>query len=445
MPAHKSVSFSSVLYALVVCTALLSICIWFAPSSRAQTTNGISAEALQSQISDSNSQIAQLKKEISQLQDQLNSTSKQKKTLQGAITELNLNIQKITKSITLTNAQIAQKDTEIKLLSRSISTTTNNIGRSKEGVGDTLFQLNAHDHEPPAFMLLSGATLSELFDETNALSALRIGLQQKVTELSALKTSLTTSKTVAQNKRDELTTLQQNLAQQKQSLAIARDTQTQLLKETKNKESNYQALIAQKQAQERKFEQDLANFEAQLNLKVNKGALPTSGTAVLVWPVDQPYITQYFGNTPFATANSQIYSGKGHNAIDLRASPGTPIKAARLGTVLGTGNTDLTCPGASYGKWVFIKHDNGLSTLYAHLSVINVSQGQQVDTGQLIGYSDTTGYATGPHLHFGVYASSGSEIATFPSKSCSGRSYTMPVANVSAYLNPLSYLPPIAQ
>jgi murein DD-endopeptidase MepM/ murein hydrolase activator NlpD len=90
---------------------------------------------------------------------------------------------------------------------------------------------------------------------------------------------------------------------------------------------------------------------------------------------------------------------------------------------------------------VFIDHDNGLSTLYAHLSTYTVAQGQSVAVREVIGYSDTTGYATGPHLHLGVYASMGSEIASFPSKSCAGKIYTMPVAAPSAYLNPLSYLP----
>jgi len=182
--------------------------------------------------------------------------------------------------------------------------------------------------------------------------------------------------------------------------------------------------------------------------------LPASGPGALAWPLKGVYngacpaakgyiscITQYFGNTDFATANPQIYSGHGHSGLDLAASPGTPVYAAREGVVLGTGNTDLTCPGASFGKWIFIKHDNGLSTLYAHLSSQVVAKGDAVTTGELIGYSDTTGYATGPHLHFGVYASAGSEIASFASSGCPGKTYTMPVADLSAYLNPLSYLP----
>ncbi len=405
-------------------------------------THAETPEQLQSQIDQSTSQINQLKAEIAQLQTQLTATSKQKQTLQNAVAALNLNIQKITKSITLTNAQIAQKDSQIRALSGNISTTTSEISQVHTQVENTLQELNAQEAEPFALTMLSGGTLSSFFDEVANLTTVRIGLEDKMSELSQLKTNLVTSKSAAQQKRADLANLQQDLAQQKQGLAAAQASQTQLLNETKNKESTYQAIIAQKQAQEAKFEQDLENYAAKLNKNFSASTLPKTGIGALRWPLDAVRITQYFGNTPFATANSQIYGGKGHNAIDLAASPGTPIKAARLGTVVGTGNTDLTCPGASYGKWVFIKHDNGLSTLYAHLSIISVSEGQNVTTGQVIGYSGATGYATGPHLHFGVYASEASGVTSFPSSSCKGKVYTMPlVFNPAAYLNPLSYLP----
>lgn len=416
---------------------LFSFLLFFPGALYAQTNT----PGIQAQIDQSSAQIAQLQQEIAKLQQQLTATTKQKQTLQNAVSALNLNIQKITKSVTLTNAQIAQKDKQIQQLSGSITTTSGEIGTVEGEIGNSLRELTLLDQEPLALILLQGGTLSDFFNQSEGLASLRTELEQKVSDLANLKDTLTTNKTAAEQKRTELAKLQQNLSQQKQSLAIARDSQNQLLQQTKDKESNYQALIAQKKAQEAKFEQDLFSFQAQLGLTTDTGTLPRSGSQPLQWPLDTVRITQYFGTTPFATANPQVYSGHGHSGIDLAASPGTPIHAARAGVVLGTGNTDLTCPNASFGKWIFIKHDDGLSTLYAHLASFTVTQGQAVATGQVIGYSDTTGYATGPHLHFGVYASSGSEIASFASSACKGKIYTMPVGDLSAYLNPLSYLP----
>jgi len=401
--------------------------------------------SIQDQIDASNAQIAQLQADIAKLQTQLDSTTKQKQTLQSAVTALNLNIQKLQKSITLTQAQIAQKDQEIGGLTDNISDTSSKIDVSRSQIADSLRDLEVVDEEPLIVTFLGGGTLSSFFDEAATLETLRTDIQDHVHVLSGLKTDLESDKSTAQDKRQDLANLNADLNQQKQGLVIAQQSQTKLLNDTKNQESVYQAQIAQKQAQEAKFESDLLTYEAQLGLSVTPGSLPPSGSGVLHWPLDNIRITQYFGNTDFATKNPQIYNGKGHTGVDLAASPGTPVKAALDGVVLGTGNTDLTCPGASFGKWVFIKHPNGLSTLYAHLSTFAVAQGDHVTTGQVIAYSDTTGYATGPHLHFGVYASSGSEIASFASSSCKGKTYTMPVGDVSAYLNPLSYLPAIPQ
>lgn len=422
----------------VICGFALSLSVLHASPSYAQTT----AE-LQNNIDDTNAQIKDLQQQIAKLQSQLNTTTAQKQTLQNAVNALNLQIKTLQKSITLAQAQIKQKDAQIKVINVTIATTTDAVDTTQAQVADSLRKLNTLDKESLLVALLSGNTLSTFFDDATALAALRSQLENKIDDLNTLKGNLKASETAAEAQKRQLASYQQNLTQQQQGLAIVKDSQVKLLAETKNKESSYQAQIAAKRAQEAQFENDLLLFQSKLKLTFDPSSLPATGQGALQWPVDRVIITQYFGNTPFATQNPQIYSGHGHSGIDLGMSPGTPLKAARGGVVLGTGNTDATCPGASFGKWVFIKHDNGLSTLYAHMATFNVSKGDTVSAGQVLGYSDTTGYATGPHLHFGVYASAGSEIASFPSSSCRGKTYTMPVADLSAYLNPLSYLPPV--
>jgi murein DD-endopeptidase MepM/ murein hydrolase activator NlpD len=107
--------------------------------------------------------------------------------------------------------------------------------------------------------------------------------------------------------------------------------------------------------------------------------------------------------------------------------------------VEGVGDTDVVCPGASFGKWVFIRYDNGLASTYAHLSLITAKAGQRVSTGDVVGYSGNTGYSTGPHLHMSLYAGQGVKISTLKSSVCQG-TYTMPIADTKAYLDPLIYL-----
>jgi murein DD-endopeptidase MepM/ murein hydrolase activator NlpD len=86
-----------------------------------------------------------------------------------------------------------------------------------------------------------------------------------------------------------------------------------------------------------------------------------------------------------------------HEALDLAAPTGTPVKAASSGRVSMVGNSP------TYGKYIIISHSGGFQTLYAHLSVTSVQQGAQVDQGTKIGEVGSTGRSTGPHLHFALY------------------------------------------
>jgi LysM repeat protein len=86
-----------------------------------------------------------------------------------------------------------------------------------------------------------------------------------------------------------------------------------------------------------------------------------------------------------------------HYGIDVASRMGTPIKAARAGRVAHI-ETQL----GNYGKFVILRHPGGYQTLYAHLDSFDVSVGQYVNQGQVIGRMGNTGRSTGPHLHFSI-------------------------------------------
>lgn len=117
----------------------------------------------------------------------------------------------------------------------------------------------------------------------------------------------------------------------------------------------------------------------------------------------------YLFPVPNSSEITQEYSAE-HKAIDIAALSGSPVYAAEDGTVsyvqIWDGSYDTTGM-MSYGHMIEIRHADGNTTLYAHLSEINVQQGEKVVRGQRIGRVGSTGNATGPHLHFEVITSEG--------------------------------------
>ncbi len=122
----------------------------------------------------------------------------------------------------------------------------------------------------------------------------------------------------------------------------------------------------------------------------------------LSWPVDAP-VTQQFGTNP----NS--IQPNGHTGIDFGVAEGTPLHAADSGNIVFEGwasnlssNNPWWIAPAYAGICVLIDHNDGLISLYGHMSSTVVDNGQFVEKGQLIGYSGSTGLSTGPHLHFEI-------------------------------------------
>lgn len=423
------------------------------------------AADIQAQIDANKQQVASLEADIAEFQKQLDVLGTQKNTLQSTISSLTISQKQLASQIQLTQNKIASANLQIRELTLSIGDKETIIAESQSAIAKALRSVAEGEQAPLITQLISSNSLREAWQATDQAEQFNQALTAHINDLRVARTKLATNRDAISAEKAKLVSLQNDLANQKRSVDANKAAQQQLLSQTKNKETSYQQLIAQKQAAEKAFEQELINLQGQLNLIVHPGLLPKVGSGVISWPFSNAFmlgcvrlksqlgnpfcITQYFGNTSFATANPQIYHGNAHNGIDIGAPIGTPIHAALGGIVLGTGNTDLAHDAFgnqcwSFGKWIMIVHGNGLSTMYAHLSAIDVSKGQTVSARQIIGLSGMTGSATGPHIHFGVYATEGTQIMTLGQfKNVSGTrcaGAAMPVATLDAYLNPLSYL-----
>lgn len=414
------------------------------------------ASDLQKQIQDKNAALAALQAEIAQYEAQLTTIGSAKKTLEAEIKRLDTERKKLSADISVTQNRIATANLTLQELAGAIADKGQKIAVSQATIGASLRSVAELDEVTVAEHFLSGHSFSSAWQDADRLSALQSALGVEIDTLMGAKTALEENQAEVAKQEQNLQSYKKELAGQKTVLDQNRTVQATVLSETKSKESSYQSILTAKRAAAEALQNEINSYESQLKFTFDPTSIPPSGAGVLSFPLDPAYmtkcparqntfkniycLTQYFGNTAFA--QSGAYKGAGHNGVDLGAPTGTKVVAALAGTVVGTGNTDLVKGCYSFGKWILVRHDNGLATVYAHLSYIGVTAGQRVMTGEYIGLSGQTGYATGPHLHFGLYVADAVKIVRFGdvkvTTNCGNA--TVPIAPTAAYLNPIQYL-----
>ncbi len=433
-------------------------------SATAESTLPKEAEEIKSKIENTSAKLKELEAEIRQYEVQLVEVGKAKQTLQNSVKTLDISRNKISTEIRYTENNIGKTQSEIQSLSEQIDNKMGQIIMDRNAVSESIRKIDRLSDESLLESLLKHDNLIEFWEQEDSIQQFESAVREHVRELMTLTQSLKDVRKEEEEKAQELTGLRRQLSDEKSVLDVARKEKTSILSVTQNQESKYQALLKEKKDAYDKLEAEIVALESELKFILDPSSIPASGTGALSWPFSPDYmsgclsfekllkntfcITQLFGNTSFA--KSGAYSGKGHNGIDFRAPLGTKIRSSLSGRVTATGNTDSIRGCYSYGKWVLVEHQNGLSTLYAHLSVISVSPGHAVDSGSIVGYSGNTGYSTGPHLHYSVFATKGVQVMNLgewykksgvaPTTACSKGGAIIPVAAHNAYLNPLDFL-----
>lgn len=414
---------------VVASLLVLIIFILFTPYTKIYSQ---SAGELRDKIENHNTTIKKIEEEIKAYEKQVDAVQNEAKTLKNAITELELGQKKLSAEIRKTEASIAKSNLLIKELSGQMLTAEEKIDINSKAVASTINDMTQSESQSLIENILSNRSISEVLDDYESIAQFQEQIRQKSKELTVYRDDLADKKKATEAEKQKLVNLQTELKNQHRTLEINKKEQASLLAITKNQEAEYKKLLASKQAEKTYFEAEIFKLASELQYILDPSKVPSSGKGVLGWPIRDVFLTQYFGKT---SDSGRLYTSGTHDGVDFRAPIGTPIFAVMPGIVAETNLGAVK--NCQYGKWILIKHPNGLSTLYAHLSDVRVSKGQNVTRGETIGFSGNTGYATGPHLHFTLYVS---EAVTFKQYSCkSGYKVTIPIAHPSAYLDPMKY------
>jgi len=360
---------------------------------------------LQTQINAQKDKIQQLEQQKKSYQDKIDATRKQATSLKNQISILDNQLAETKTEIQQKQEQIKETELSITSLQLTITNQSGEIDKRRQHLVTLLQLINQNDNKSYLEIFLLNDNISDFLTQSQYLKNLQASLQDNVEKMKLIKAGLETQKSDLENKKQTLSNLRQDLINQKKNLSLEESAKNHLLSVTRDAEWKYQTLLAGAVQEQKAAEIAITRAEEAIRTKLanQQQALArlneNGGPLVLSWPVPQNVITSAFHDPdyPFIKFLGQ------HSGLDIRAAHGTPIRAPAAGYV-----GKIRDGGMGY-SYIMLIHRDGVSTVYGHVSAINVIEGQYVRRGDMIGRSGgipgTPGagpFCTGPHLHFEV-------------------------------------------
>ena len=347
------------------------------------------------QIKAKEEEIKKLETELYKYKSALQTTQFESKTLKGQISRIEAQLKKLNVDLKITQAKISKTEFNIKLTSKWISEKDKKIAERQAAMARSLRFLAYSDDRGFVAAILESKKLSEFLNLSEYLINTHGGLYKDFKILAQEKMELKDLLGAQQTLKSDLNSLKKELLVKNQLVRNQDKEKKELLSQTNNQEKEYQKLISRIQIRQAEIQKEI--FDTETKLRGELGEIPKPKTGALAWPL-LGRITQGYGSTYVTGFYNDAY--KFHNGIDIAAYYGTPVRASESGIVSASADDGRY----AYGSWLSVRHENGLTTLYTHLSAKEVSIGETIRQGQIIGYIGSSGFTTGPHLHFTVYS-----------------------------------------
>ena len=380
---------------------LLALVCAFAAPAIAGDNPGDQKAAVDAKLGRLHSKIARQKAQESHLSAQIGSLTTQIHTLEHQVGDVSARLTSLQSDLALHQRRLDKLNQLYKLQTIRFRYLRHEYNLAVKRLDLRLVEIYKQNQPSTIDVLLAARSFSDVIDQLDYLGAIAAQdkhvAEQVATAKHQIRVQRAKTKKIKHGVQQEANVINARVQQQailrgellssRGRLAGARSSKSHALVVTRKQ---VQDEINESQALQAASDQLAARLragEAQAAGVAASGSEPQaapSGTG-FAWPVSGP-ITSPFG----------MRWGTLHPGIDIGVPTGTPIHAAGSGTVVWCGWM------SGYGNLVMIDHHNGLATLYGHQSRIAASCGEQVTTGQVIGYVGCTGFCTGPHLHFEV-------------------------------------------
>ena len=349
-------------------------------------------------------EIDKIKRRLEIYEQRIAETQQETTSLRSQIRLLENDIAKKELDIELTKKQISRTNLEIQRTGREIALQEERIQTQRERIRHIIQLIYRDDQVSYLEVLLRHNTLSDFFDYYRHLEDVQERLQQALTKLKSLQQELEIQHATLQTKKTEEEQFRGQLEQQRQDLTEHAATQATLLKETERSERKYATYVQELKLDQQEINQNIVSIEKKIREELRQrkdeaDRLAALGKPGLQWPTNGRYITAYFHDPECPYRN--IFE---HPAIDVRTPQGSPVYAAEAGYV-----AKVKDGGARGYSYIMLVHNEGLATVYGHISRIDVQENQFVKKGQIIaGSGGTPGtrgagpLTTGSHIHFEV-------------------------------------------
>ncbi len=339
---------------------------------------------LQKQQQSADQKANEAQKKVNQAKNQKVSYEEKKRDLDAQMAQVAARVKDLNSQVTTLESEIQTKEEEIKRLTE------------EEEENKELFKLrmrSLYEENTTSYLdiLLSSGDLADFFYRLDVIEQVAVYDQQIISDIINRKAKVEEATAILNEKKEELLVVKAEADKEQKNLQALIDENTKVLTQLENDITKYTK-------EYEKFEKESANIQAQIrNLTSGSGSGNVSAAKYtggkMTWPAPGYYtITCPFGPRIHPILKVQ----KSHSGMDIGAPSGASVVAAADGTVIVSGYS------TAYGNYIVIDHGGGTTTLYGHHSANLVSKGAVVKQGQKIAKVGSTGWSTGPHLHFEV-------------------------------------------